>query len=172
MISAISKDKKRRTTPLKQLITVTAIVLATILAVSLKPAKEQYNQQTIRAVTMLQNDTGIDMTMYADEIQCVQHGGIYYMRAHITHGKETALLEQVTSLCGEGSPASSRKRPILDNGLSDAFEKADLISVYDYLGSRGNGAKTFGITFYTANGMSGTELYVFGEGETPDMSGS
>lgn len=115
-----------------------------------------------RILTMLDKDIGIDLSDYISDVYYEAHDTIYYIRMIVKPGKEDDVKQVLTTVCGEPAPARCRKHPVFNNAISDAFNEAELLEVYDYLKSGTNGAKTESITFYTAKGQNNAELYIFG----------
>lgn len=112
--------------------------------------------------SVLMESLGVDVSEYADSVDGVMHGSIYYVRMQVRKGSETELIQVIKSLCGEGVNASTRKRPVLNNRLAEDFEKAELFSVYDYLREGANGAKTTSVTLYTAKIDGSKNIFIFG----------
>lgn len=111
---------------------------------------------------MLNNDIGIDLSDYISDVYYETHDTIYYIRMIVKPGKKDDVKQVLTTVCGESAPARCRKHPVFNNAISDAFNEAELLEVYDYLKSGTNGAKTESTTFYIAKGADGAELYIFG----------
>ena len=88
--------------------------------------------------------------------------GSEYYSADLTviEGCEQEAEQAVSELCGKGSDASTRKRPMVDE-LPD-FARAELRTVYSYMRQGRNGAKTMSMTVYVATLDGRTHLFALG----------
>ncbi|MCR5795277.1 MAG: hypothetical protein K6G61_08070 [Solobacterium sp.] len=112
--------------------------------------------------TMIKDTLGIDLSEYMEEAEGVRKGARYYADLTAAEGKEEEIEAIITGLCGEGTKASSRKRPVMNNRLSENFEKAELLTVYDHMRQGTNGAKTVSTTIYTAAAAGKMHVFIFG----------
>jgi len=127
---------------------------------NIEESYEDMNKDSI--LPMLKEDLGIDLSGYTDSADGVMRDSIYYVKIYVSEGAEAEIEQIITGLCGEGMKASSRKRPILNNRLSEDFQKAELFAVYDFLRAGSNGAKTTSVTFYTAKSEGRMSVFIFG----------
>lgn len=103
------------------------------------------------------------LTDHAEDVLGTRWRSRYYADITIKEGSEQAAEQAITGLCGKGSDASSRRRPILDgkNRISRSFDRAELLTVYDFLRS-GTSAQTVSTTVYVAKVDGRTHVFVFG----------
>lgn len=113
-------------------------------------------------IRLLKDNINMDVSTCTSDAEGVRNNTIHYIRISIIQGKENDIRNQLKTICGEPTPARCRKHPVFNNEISDAFNEAVLLDVYDYLKSGTNGAKTESITFYTAKRGNNAELYIFG----------
>lgn len=103
------------------------------------------------------------LTDHAEGVLGTRWRSRYYADLTIKEGSEQAAEQAIVDLCGKGSDASSRRRPVLDgkNRISESFDKAELLTVYDHLRSGGN-TQTVSTTVYIAKVDGRTHVFVFG----------
>lgn len=117
-------------------------------------------------IAAIKDDCGVDFSEYVDAADGVEErpsymdGSLYTVDLTIRKGSEDAAEQTVIGLCGKGSSASSRKRPVIGNRISSTFDQAELLMVYDYMRAQSPGSHaTVTTEFYTAN--VGDEFHVF-----------
>ena len=100
---------------------------------------------------------------HAEDVLGTRWRSRYYADITIKEESEPAAEQAIADLCGKGSDASSRRRPILDgeNRISESFDRAELLTVYDCLRS-GTSAQTISTTVYVAKVDGRTHVFVFG----------
>ena len=118
------------------------------------------HEDSIKSV--LKGGLGIDLSEYIESSDGVMRGSIYYVHIKIPEEAEVKFIQVIKNLCGEGVKASSRKKTILNNRLSENFKKAELLTVYDFLQEGTNGAKTTSATIYTSKSDGSMSVFIFG----------
>ena len=110
----------------------------------------------------IQETFGTDFSAYATDAYGVREGSRYYADLTVRDGAQEEFESAIVGLCGKGVEASSRKQPVLDNGLSKSFNNAELLTEYGFARQGANGAKTVTSTVYTAVVDGKSHVFVFG----------
>lgn len=112
---------------------------------------------------VLRNDLGIDFSEYADDADgVIKDSTFFYVRLGISDTARENTETAIRDLCGEGSEAGSRKKPVLNNRLSEDFDKAELMTVFGYLRQGKDGAKTKSTEIYISEIDGKMNVFVFG----------
>ena len=101
------------------------------------------NMKENEVFDVLKKDLGIDFSQYVEEADGVTENGKFFtVRLGIAEGKEKDAETAIEDLCGKGSNANKRKRPVVKGRIGEIFNKSELVSVYDYMRQGDDGAKT------------------------------
>lgn len=131
------------------------------------------NMKENEVFDVLKKDLGIDFSQYVEEADGVTENGKFFtVRLGIAEGKEKDAETAIEDLCGKGSNANKRKRPVVKGRIGEIFNKSELVSVYDYMRQGDNGAKTKTTEIYTSKVDGREHIFIFGiispEQESPE----
>lgn len=130
--------------------------------------KQEVDVKTIRdlekeeALAAVMGDTGIDFSEYISDAAGVDYNGLYYVRLHISGGKEAAAEKNLRELCGEGYDPHTRMIPKARNRICDELNAVGPAWAYQYMHSGKGGAKTATTSFFTAVENGETSIFVMG----------
>lgn len=105
-------------------------------------------EETLAAI---QEESGLDLSDYAEDAYGSRDGSYASADVTVREGCEEQVEQAIVATCGKGSPASSRKRPFVDDSIADSFSKAELLDVYDCMRTaEENPHATLSVVMYTA----------------------
>lgn len=122
---------------------------------------EELDMDKNEVLAAIQKTFGENFSEYTEDACGVRAGSRYYVDLTIRKGLEQEIEQAIIDLCGRGVDASTRRRPVLDNGLSESLNSAELLTVYDHLRSGAN-VQTISTTVYTAVVDGNSHVFIFG----------
>lgn len=126
-------------------------------------APGEFDMGREEVLSALDGTFGTDFSGYVEDANGVRDSSMYYADLTASEGSEDSIEQVIVGLCGKGVAASSRRRSVIRNAVAGSFDRATLLTEYDFMRSGRDGAKTASTTVITATVDGRRHVFVFGQ---------